>query len=112
MGNWMKDYQDLFTFVNQGDKPRTVRIHLRPNGGLAAFFRDMNGKVIPGTEKSALYRGGGANPFDGPIKILEEFDIAVHQEFTIPPHSVFQVVAEYNLMANSCGNVRHWVELV
>ncbi len=112
MGNWMKDYQDLFTFVNQGDKPRTVRIHLRPNGGLAAFFRDMNGKVIPGTEKSALYRGGGANPFDGPIKMLEAFDIAVHQEFTIPAHSVFQVVAEYNLMANSCGNVRHWVELV
>ncbi len=118
MGNWMKDYQDLFTFVNQGNQPRTVRIHIRPNGGLASFFRDMDGKVIPGTAKSALQRGGGLNPFynagdpNNNIQNLEGFDLSVDQEFTIPAHTVFQVVAEYNLMANSYGNVTHWVELI
>ena len=44
--------------------------------------------------------------------MLETIDTAVHEAFTVPAHAVFQIVAEYNLMANSYGNVRHWVELV
>ncbi len=111
MGNWMKDYQDLFTFVNQGDTSRTVRIHIVPNGCLSVFFRDAEGSLLWGREKFGLTRPGGPDPF-GSGAMLEAIDTAVHEEFSVPPHTVLQIVAEYNLMANSFGNVKHRVELL
>ncbi|MBR5134994.1 MAG: hypothetical protein IKV35_05295, partial [Clostridia bacterium] len=45
--NWMIEYQDHFTLVNQGDKERTVTLHLRDHGSLALLVRDsQTGSVL------------------------------------------------------------------
>ncbi len=107
MGNWMKDYIDRFTFVNQGDRPRTVRICLTPNGALTVFFRRPDGSIADMPPTFALQHADA--PLDGTM--YEGFDLSVRQPIVVPPHSVVQIAVEYNLMANSCGHVRHSVEL-
>ena len=111
MGSWMKDYQDVFTFVNQGDKPRTVRINIIPNGAMPVMMRSMDGKRIMDNGLAPFYAlNHGPDMINGGLK--EGFDRACHYEVVIPPHSVKQFAVEYNLMANSNGYVRHSVELI
>lgn len=105
LGNWMKDYQDVFTFVNQGDKERTITANINCNGALVTLVRSMDGKVVPGTELFAFQRGKDATYGDA-------FDKAFHYTVKIPPHTVVQFVVEFNLMANSNGYVRHSVDLI
>lgn len=106
IGNWMHDYQDFFTFVNRGDKDRTVRINITPNGVMPCFIRNADGTIAPEYEPFfAIFAGSGHT--DG-----EPFDLAVHAEIVIPAHSVRQVVVEYNLMANSYGAMKHSVDLI
>ena len=101
MGSWMKDYQDVFTFVNQGDKARTVRLNAIPNGAMPVMLRSMDGKLI--LEE-------GLKPFYA--MHYAAFERACHYEIVIPPHSVKQYVLEYNLMANSSGYMSHSVDLI
>ncbi len=107
MGNWMKDYIDRFTFVNRGDRQRKVRVNLTPNGALTVLFRRPDGSVMDVPPIFALQHADA--PLDG--KTLAGFDLSCRQEFMVPPHSVVQIAVEYNLMANSCGHVKHSVEL-
>ncbi len=104
IGNWMKDYQDVFTFVNQGDRERTVTVNLNCTGALCTLVRNIDGTVVPGTELFAFQRGD--DPTYG-----DAFDKAFHYTVKIPAHTVVQFVVEYNLMANSNGYVRHSVDL-
>ena len=106
IGNWMKDYIDTFTFVNQGDSAREITVRLNPinSGALVVLVRDEQGKLIENTAQFALvYRAS-------------EYGDAINEEFryvfTVEPHSVKQIHGEYNLMANSYGTVEHEVILV
>ncbi len=103
IGNWMKDYQDVFTFVNQGDNEREVTVNLNCTGALCTLVRNVDGSVVEGSEYFAFQRGSD--------NWGEGYDKAFHYKVKIPAHTVVQFVVEYNLMANSTGYVRHSVDL-
>ena len=105
IGNWMKDYIDTYTFVNQGDREREITVELVPvNGGaLTTMVRGADGKRIEGTEGYSMkYRASEYGD-----EIFEPFRYTVK----VKPHSVLQFHVEYNLMANSYGSVSHEVIL-
>ena len=107
IGNWMKDYQDVYTFVNQGDSDREITVNLYCTGAVVMLVRDMQGRRVPGTAGYSMQHASapvGGIYYDG-------FDRSFNYTVTIPAHSVKQFVVEYNLMANSYGNVRHNVYL-
>ena len=92
--NWMIEYQDHFTFVNQGNNERTVTLNMKDGGTLAIMLRDTNtGEVL-----STYYTMGQAN-------------LNYSQIVIIPPHSAVQVTLQYVLVACSYGNVNHWISL-
>lgn len=93
--NWMIEYQDNFTFVNKGNKTRTIKIKLQDNGTLATLIRDNTGKVL-----QTYYSVGLAT------KAYKVY------EFEVAPLSELQVVVDYLLVACSYGNVMHEVELI
>lgn len=104
IGNWMKDYQDVLSFTNQGDSEREVTVNLNCTGCLCTLVRNIDGTVVEGTEYFAFQRGD--DPAYG-----DAFDKAFHYKVKIPAHTTVQFVVEYNLMANSNGYVRHSVDL-
>ncbi len=97
--NWMIEYQDHFTFVNQGDTERTVTLHLRDHGTLALLVRDSNtGEVLEASYTAGL--GENGNVFSNYTYTL-----------TIPAHSIKQITLDYLLVACSYGSVMHAVQL-
>ncbi len=97
--NWMIEYQDHFTFVNQGDTERKVTLHLRDHGTLAILIRDSaTGEVIDTAYTAGLGENGG---------VYSNFQY----EITIPAHSVKQITLDYLLVACSYGSVIHSVKL-
>ncbi len=97
--NWMIEYQDHFTFVNQGDKERKITLHLRDHGTLAILVRDSKtGEVFSADYTAGLGENGG---------IFSNYQY----EITIPPHSVKQITLDYLLVACSYGSVTHAVKL-
>ncbi len=107
MGNWMKGFIDVFTFVNQGARERKVRINIIPSGGMPCMLRNMDGTRVmtEGLAPFFMMQHGSSEHGNG-------FDLACHYEITVPAHTVVQYAVEYNLMANSNGNVRHSVDLI
>lgn len=105
IGNWMKDYIDTYTFVNQGDNEREITVEIIPenSGALTTLVRGADGKLIEGTAGYSMkYK---ATQYGD--EIFEPFRYTV----TVKPHSVLQFHVEYNLMANSYGKVSHEVFL-
>lgn len=97
--NWMIEYQDHFTFVNQGDTERTVTLHLRDHGTLAVLVRDSaSGEVL----EAAYTAGLGENS-----SVFSNYTYTV----TVPAHSVKQITLDYLLVACSYGSVIHAAEL-
>ena len=93
--NWMIEYQDHFTFVNQGDKDRKVTLHLRDHGTLAMLVRDSKtGEVLEASYTAGL--GEGSNVFSN-----------YTYEVVIPAHSIKQITLDYLLVACSYGSVIH-----
>ena len=105
IGNWMMDYMDYFTLVNQGDKEREVTINMKNNGSVCVLIRDVNGKLIKSSPMFTLM----CKPADK----SEEYRLSDDFTYTVKvkPHSIKQFIVEYNLLANSCGNVSHKVIL-
>lgn len=105
IGNWMMDYMDYFTFVNQGDTEREITINMKNTGSLCVLVRDKHGKLIKSSPMFTLM----AKPTDK----SEEHFIEDYYYYTVKvkPHSIKQFIIEYNLLANSCGNVSHKVTL-
>ena len=90
----MIEYQDHFTFINQGDNERIITLNMKDGGTLATMLRDSRtGEVL-----STYYTMGQAN-------------LNYSQIVIIPPHSVVQVTLQYVLVACSYGNVNHWITL-
>lgn len=91
--NWMIEYQDHFTLVNQGDTDRTVTLRLRDRGTLALLVRDsQTGEVL-----KTRYTMG----------LCEKGNTTYSYKLTIPAHSVKQVTLDYLLVACSYGSVTH-----
>ncbi len=94
--NWMIEYQDHFTLVNQGDTERSVKLSLKDHGTLAMLARDsVTGKVY-----EAAYTMG-----------LCEDGTTYSCRINIPPHSVKQITLDYLLVACSYGSVTHFATL-
>ena len=97
--NWMIEYQDHFTFVNQGDQDRTITLHLRDHGTLAILVRDsLTGEVLEDSYTAGL--GENSSVFSN-----------YQYQLTVPAHSVKQVTLDYLLVACSYGSVIHAVEM-
>ncbi len=97
--NWMIEYQDHFTFVNQGDQGRTITLHLRDHGTLAILVRDsVTGEVIDTSYTTGLAENSG---------VFSNYQY----KLTVPAHSVQQVTLDYLLVACSYGSVVHAVEM-
>lgn len=94
--NWMIEYQDHFTLVNQGDTDRTVKFSFKDHGTLAMLVRDsQTGEVL-----KARYTMG----------LCEDTTSYVYTA-TVPAHSVKQITFDYLLVACSYGSVKHWANL-
>ena len=92
--NWMIEYQENYTFVNQGDNTRNVTISYKDGGTLAVIVRNtLTGDVI-----STGYSMGQA-------------DLNYNFNFNVAAHNVVQITIQYVLVACSYGNVTHWVTL-
>ena len=90
--NWMIEYQDHFTFVNQGDTDRTVKVNLKDNGTLAMLVRDSRtGEVLEARYTMGLCENGNSFTY----------------QLTVPAHSVKQITFDYLLVACSYGSVKH-----
>lgn len=105
IGNWMVDYIDTFTLVNQGDHARTVTYRLGHSGVILAYVRDINGQV----DKEAFapkycVKINGSNYGQG---ITDTFSYSVK----VPAHSVVRFSVDYNLLANSYGYITHHLDL-
>lgn len=97
--NWMIEYQDHFTFVNQGNTERKITLHLRDHGTLAILVRDSKtGEVLSADYTAGLGENGG---------VFSNYQY----EITVPPHSVKQITLDYLLVACSYGSVNHAVKL-
>ena len=97
--NWMIEYQDHFTFVNQGDTDRTIVLHLRDHGTLAVLVRNSGtGEVLEAAYTAGLGENSG---------VYSNYTY----ELTVSAHSVQQITLDYLLVACSYGSVIHSVEL-
>lgn len=97
--NWMIEYQDHFTLVNQGDKERTVTLHLRDHGTLALLVRDSKtGEVLEASYTAGLGENSG---------VFSNYTYTL----TVPAHSIKQITLDYLLVACSYGSVMHAVQL-
>lgn len=98
-GNWMIDYHDNMTFVNQGDRTRTFTINKHAAGALMAYVADVNGKVLA-TKCTIVPIEGSSDHRQWEIYKVE-----------VPAHSTVQLTVSFLLMGNSSGNVGHWVDV-
>ena len=100
IGNWMIDYIDTFTLVNQGDTDRTFTYNLTHTGVILAFVRDENGFVS--TKYTPQYQ----------VALhFSSYGDAVYNYFsysiTVPAHSIIRFSVDYNLCANATGYIKH-----
>lgn len=100
IGNWMVDYIDTFTLVNQGNNSRKFTYNLGHNGVILAFVRDEKGQI------SSTY-----TPKYCTIINQSKYGEAIRDPFTytvdVPAHSIVRFSVDYNLLANSYGCISH-----
>ena len=107
IGNWMIDYIDNYNFVNRGDIDRkiTVQMGLGKGGAIACFVRNSALEIVEGTQKYHFFVENSTKEIND--NIYDIFDYT----FIVPSHSVAQIYVEYNLLANSYGNLTHQIYL-
>ena len=99
IGNWMVDYIDTITLVNQGDQVRTFTYQLTHSGVILAFVRDENGYIDESFTPKYCVKIGGSEYGDA---IDDRFIYSVE----VQPHSIKRFSVNYNLLANSYGCIR------
>ena len=98
-GNWMVDYHDNYTFINDGDTPRTFTVQKCAGGALMAMVLDKEGNVL--AAKCTIQQiDGTKTEYNTKLYTLE-----------VAPHSVEQITVSFLLMGNSYGYVTHWIAL-
>ena len=100
IGNWMVDYIDTFTLVNQGNKAREFTYTLKHTGVILAFVRDENGFIKQDIQPK-YYIKVNASSYGDTIEDLFEYTVKV------PAHSIVRFSVDYNLLANSYGTISH-----
>lgn len=95
-GNWMIEYQDVFTFVNNGNQTRKVQCYVLSDYG-SIFYN------VKSLEDELYYSSATAIRCTGRVPLVE---------YTIAAHSVESVVLQYVLPANTSGGVIHYVTLI
>ncbi len=96
-GNWMIEYQEHITLVNQGNKDRKLNFHFDDNGAMLMMARDTEtGEII-----QADFPVGG-----------QTTGVNYVYTVTVPAHSVKQFTLAYLLMPMSAGTVNHFVSIV
>ena len=105
IGNWMVDYIDTITLVNQGDHDREVTYRLGHSGVILAYVRNAEGELdttlYPPTYQIRI------NASNYGAAITDPFKYTVN----VPAHSVVRFSVDYNLLANSYGNITHNLDL-
>ena len=104
IGNWMVDYIDTFTLVNQGNKDREIRYELKHNGVILAFIRDENG-FVDNSLAPKYYVSIPSTQYGSEIREYFTYTIKV------PANSIVRFSVDYNLLANSNGTITHKVYL-
>ena len=94
-GNWMIEYQDVFTFVNRGSKARKVKCYVVSDYG-SIFYS------VKTMDDELLLFNATAPRCTGRLPLVE---------YTIQPHSKESIVLQYVLPANTSGGVIHYVTL-
>ena len=105
IGNWMVDYIDTFTFVNQGDHARTVTYRINHTGVILAYVRGADGEVDKDAFAPKYCVRIGSSSYGQAITDTFSYSVKV------PPHSVVRFSADYNLLANSTGYITHFLDL-
>lgn len=100
-GNWMIEYQDNYTFINQGNQTRKINIYYQDQGSLAMLVRDNTGKILRSEFTFGRISDYGANK-NGKFFYTVE----------VSPHSTTQITFDYNLLANGNGSIEHQLSLL
>ena len=104
IGNWMMDYIDTFTLINQGNNEREFTYSMTHSGVILAFVRDENG--LPSEYYIPKY---------ATMISKSDYGAAIDDRFTytikVPAHSVIRFSVNYNLLANSNGCIGHFASL-
>lgn len=100
IGNWMVDYIDTLTLVNQGDYPRTITYRMYHNGVILTFIRNAEG-FVDGSYEPTYNVSINSSTYGDAIHNYFDYQIIV------PAHSVIRVSIDYNLLANSNGYISH-----
>lgn len=132
IGNWMMQNGANYTLVNTGKRDRTLRFYSRGTGVLAVIVRAENGRVL---EKKLLMQPYNfdkkENAFAGvDLSLLTEKDgkwwftvedgrpfcdvwdeRSLAYTLTVPAGTVCRISIDDLILANSCGGVKHWVEI-
>ncbi len=91
-GNWMIEYQEHMTFVNQGKKPRKIHLNLTDHGSLLIMLRDTNtGEVLE--QKMSIKNSSKTYTYTTVVDV--------------PANTARQITLSYLLMPNSSGAVGH-----
>ena len=131
IGNWMVQYTDNFTVVNDADTEKTFTFFKRGNSGvLFVMTRKEDGDIINAKALTGPYNFPSLDScFDGVDKsLLTEkngrwwFRIADGRPFcdvvdersevikiTVNAKSVERISIDYVILGNSCGGTTHWV---
>lgn len=104
IGNWMVDYIDTFTLVNQGNKEREFTYTMNHTGVILAFVRDENGFIDDSYTPKYCIKVAKSTYGDA---IEDTFEYTVK----VPAHSIVRFSVDYNLLANSNGTISHRVYL-
>ena len=105
IGNWMVDYIDTLTLVNQGDTDRKVTYNMSHSGVILAYIRGADGEVDHEAFTPKYCVKINASQYGAAITDLFKYEVVV------PAHSVVRFSVDYNLLANSNGYIRHNLEL-
>ena len=131
IGNWMVQYTDNFTLVNQANTEKTFTFYKRGNSGvLFVMTRDDCGNILnaraltgpynfasldscfAGVDKSLLtekngrwwFRVADGRPY---CDVVDERSEVI--KITVPADSIKRISIDYVILGNSCGGTTHWV---
>lgn len=88
-GNWMTVYEETMTFKNSGTKARSFDFSMDIKGVAAVNIRDKNGELL-----RSIYHAKSGEAF---------------YTLTVMAGATETITVEYVLLANSYGNVTHYV---
>ena len=133
IGNWMVQYTDNFTLVNAGTKERTFTFFKRGNNGvLFTMAREENGDIICAKALTGPYSFGGENEIFAGVDrrlLLEKngrlwFRLADGRPYCdaieersevvkikVAPKEVKRISIDSVILGNSCGGIKHRVNI-